>query len=66
MTPENIRRHHVLRMLAFWVAVLCMVARVVVQNSDAAEVLRYVAIGCAIAWLASYVTEWSARRQTAK
>lgn len=66
MTPESIRRHHIVRVVTFWVAVVCMVARVVVQSPDAVWALRYVAIGCAVVWLASYAMEWGARRQTAK
>jgi hypothetical protein len=37
MTRESIRRHHIFRVVTFWVAVVCMMARVVVQRPDAAE-----------------------------
>ena len=65
MTPESIRRQHIFRAVTFWVAMACMVGRFVVQNPDAVWMLRYVAVGCGVVWLASYAVEWGARRRTA-
>ena len=65
MTPESIRRHHIFRVVTFWLAIVCMVGRLVAQNPGAIWVMRYVAIGCGVVWLASFAVEWGSRRRTA-